>query len=77
MKSKLVISKHWHEPEIELKFDADGFEINLTLEDFCRALVAEAPHPWSTFTRNKLENDIISAVDTVLTKAKEVSIHLP
>lgn len=70
------VSRHWEHPNIEVKVYVDGIAVEISLEDFCKALAAEVPHPIVTLTRGKLERDILAAMDVVLEKAKESTIHV-
>jgi hypothetical protein len=76
-RSVVVISRHWHNPAIEVGVSSDGIQIDMAVEDFCRALVAEIPHPVMCFTRTGLADNIVAAMDVVLEKAKQASIHNP
>lgn len=73
----IVISKHWHSPEIKVRVDAAGMEISTTLEDFVRALAAELPHPAKMLTRDRVTTQILAAIPKVLEKIKESSVHNP
>ena len=76
-KAMVVISRHWHGPEIKIAIDHEAIRLEISLEDFVKALVAEIRHPVTFFTRGGLEGNIVAAIDTVLAKAKEASIHNP
>ena len=78
MQSKEIvhISRHWSNPEIKVAIHKDGIAIDISLEDFCKAVVAEIPHPSLTMTREKLQANILTSLDTVLNKAKESSLYI-
>jgi len=73
----IVISRHWHQPEVLVGIDVEKIRLELSVEDFCKALVQEIPHPMKTLTRKGLEGDLLEAVQIVLGKAKESSVHNP
>jgi hypothetical protein len=75
MKESIVQSRHWDNPEIKVRIDQKGIEVEISLEDFCKAVVAEIPHPAFTFTRKSLETDILGALEIVLNKTKEATNH--
>ena len=76
-RAKVVISRHWHQPDIVVGIDHEHIRLELSLEDFTKALVAEIRHPVTFLTRSGLEVNIVAAIDTVLAKAKESSVHNP
>ena len=73
----VVISRHWHQPNVVVGIDKEKIRLELSLEDFCRAVVSEIPHPAATFTRKGLEANILAALQVVLAKAKESSVYNP
>lgn len=73
----LVISRHWHEPEVRVGVDHEQIRLEMSVEDFCRALVQEIPHPVLCFTRKGLTENVVAAVAVVLGKVKETSVHVP
>ena len=72
-KTSVHISRHWHEPLIEVTVHQEGIAIELSLEDFCKAVVAEIPHPALTMTRAALEKNVLAALAGTLNKVKEAS----
>ena len=76
VKEMVVISRHWHSPEINVTVMRDGIGVSLSLEDLCKAIVAEIPHPSLTMTRAGLEKNILGTLEAVLNKAKEATIHV-
>lgn len=75
-KHTVHISRHWHSPEITVRVLRDGIDIELSVEDFCRAVVAEIPHPVFTMTRSGLEKNVLAAVEGTLNKVKESTIYV-
>lgn len=76
LKEIVHISRHWDSPEIKVAVHRDGIAIEVSLEDFCKAVVAEIPHPALTMSRAKLESNVLSALAVVLGKVKEASAHV-
>jgi hypothetical protein len=74
--TKLVISRYWNNPTITVCIDSEKIEVRMTVEDFCKAIVAEIPHPSKTMTRTKLEKNILGVLETVLNKAKEATAQV-
>ncbi len=75
-KETVVISRYWHSPEITVQVMRDGIGIGMSLEDLCRAIVAELPHPAFTMTRKSLEDNILSTLEGVLNKAKDATRYV-
>ena len=75
-KTTLHISRHWHAPEIAITVYRDGIAIETSIEDFCKAIVAEISHPWKTVTRGGLEKNVLAVLEATLNKIKESSTHV-
>jgi hypothetical protein len=73
MDTKLIISRFWHNPTIEVYVDAQKIEVRMAVEDFLKAMISEIPHPSTTMTRAKLEKQMLGVLDTVLNKAKKAT----
>ena len=76
VKQVVHISRYWNNPEIKVAVYLKGIAIEVSLEDFCKAVVAEVPNPAWTFTREKLQAKVILALETVIGKVKEASNHV-
>lgn len=76
IKTAVHISRHWHEPLIEVAIYKDGISIEIPIEDFCKAIAAEVSHPWKTLTRAGLEANILASLEQTLNKVKEASAYV-
>lgn len=76
-RTMVVISRHWHQPQVVVGIDHEHIRLELSLEDFCVALAAEVPHPSLTMTRAGLEGQLVEAMHRVLFKTKESSVYNP
>jgi len=74
-KAVVHISRHWHNPAIAIELHSDGIKLECTLEDFCRAIVAEIAHPAFVLRRSTLEANVLAAVEPVLNKIKQSTVH--
>jgi len=74
--TKVIISRHWDNPEITVHVDDEKIEVQMSIEDFCKSLVAEIPHPLLTLTRSQLEKNCLKTINTVVDKAKEATAYL-
>lgn len=75
IKETLHISRHWHSPEIRVALHKEGIAIELSVEDFCKAIVAELEHPAWIFKRGTLEEKVLAAITPVLNKIKQASLY--
>jgi acetylglutamate kinase len=76
MITKVVISKHWHQPEIAFGFDADGVRLTIPVEDFAKALAAELGAEPMTFKQRMhgaSSDDLLRAVRQAVEKLKQAS----
>jgi hypothetical protein len=73
MDTKLIISRFWHNPTIEVYVDSQKIEVRMKVEDFLKAMISEIPHPSTTMTRIKLEKQMLGVLETVLNKAKKAT----
>lgn len=71
--TKLIISRYWNNPTITVSVDSKKIEVQMPIEDFCKAVVAEIRHPSLIQTRSGLEKQILNVLETVLNKAKEAT----
>jgi len=72
-RQKVVISRHWHSPEISVTVSAEKIELTCDLEDFVAALVTEMPHPLKMWSRKKHSNEANAAMLRAIEKIKESS----
>ena len=70
------ISRHWDNPTIAVRVNDRGIEIAISLENFCKAIVAEIKHPILIQTRSKMESQVLGVLESVLEKVKESSNYI-
>jgi hypothetical protein len=73
---KVVISRYWNNPMITVVISDEKIEVQMPVEDFLKAVVAEIPHPSITMTRSQLESQILKVLPAVLNKAKEATAQV-
>lgn len=76
VKETIHISRHWDSPAILVAVHREGIAIDIKIEDFCKAIVAELSHPAWIFKRGTLEQKVLDAITPVLNKVKEASAHV-
>jgi hypothetical protein len=69
----IIISRYWHRPKIDVFLMQNGIAIQLTVEDFVKAMSKEIGSPKVIFRQKTLEEKMIDAAAQVLEKAKETS----
>jgi len=74
--TKVVISRYWDNPMITVVIDDKKIEVQIPVQDFLKAIVAEIPHPSATMTRSQLETQILKVLPVVLNKAKEATAQV-
>ena len=70
---RLIISHHWHNPEIQITVDNDGIELSTSIYDVLKATIQEIGSPLMITSNMQLEKKAITALDTVIRKIKEAS----
>ena len=76
LKEIVHISRHWDSPEIKVAMHREGIVVEISIEDFCKAIVADLSHPAWIFKRGTLEQKVLAAIQPVLSKVKEASVHI-
>jgi hypothetical protein len=72
-KYRVVVSRHWLQPNIEIYIEQNGIVMGIGLGDFVRALAIEIGSPAMIFKRKTLEDRVISAAERVIEKVKSES----
>jgi hypothetical protein len=72
---KLVISRHWDNPQISYQIARDGIEINMELDEYLLALVEEIGNPaiMLLLTKNRLLQLLRDKSQVVCEKVKEAT----
>lgn len=73
IKQIVHISRYWDNPEIKVAVHREGITIEISLEDFCRAVAQEVGSPTFLFKNETLQQRIVDAISPVLEKVKEAS----
>jgi hypothetical protein len=69
-RTKLVISRHWNNPEIQITVDEKRIVLFADLDDFIVALISEIDKP-ITFSKAALADKIASASRKAVEKIKQ------
>jgi hypothetical protein len=73
-RQRLVISRHWNNPTVEVTVDQDKIAIFLSASDFAEAVGYEFRlHPANLITRKRFLAALQQAVSSAIEKAKEAS----
>lgn len=66
-KAKVIISRQWHNPEIDTVISTDGISLSMKIEDFKKALAIEL---------NTSDDKVSEAVDQVILGIKKESVQV-
>ena len=67
---KVVISRHWDNPQITVSVNKDKIEVFSDIDDFITALLEELGSPTLILTRNQLKQKLRLATVKVIEKTK-------
>lgn len=76
MKSVVVISKDWHQPEIHVRAAKEGLFVSMDLVDFMDIVLKEAGSVTWQFNNAAFRTKIDNATDKVFEKMKEETIRV-
>ena len=85
-KSKVVISRKWHSPEITVEYNYRGVRIHSSAEDYVKsvvnhALIESKPSGWRRYVNwnfpdaQRIENMLIPAVKAVEEEMKQATVN--
>ena len=69
--TKVTISRHWNNPEINTSITSEILQIDIKLEDFIYALKQEIGSVTWTFKQETFDKQIDNALAMVLKKVKQ------
>jgi len=75
-KTKLVISRHWHHPQITVRITNEKIGIDLDVRDFFKVLLEEIGSPAMLFSKSALEEKMNAAMHRIEERVKEATIHV-
>jgi hypothetical protein len=73
MKTKVTISRYWHEPLIRTAITLEEIEISMDLEDFVKALKVELGGIWKVVRQSSFEKLLDEKIALILERVKEES----
>ena len=73
LKTKVVVSRKWHKPNVEAFIDHHEVGTNIDLEDFIKAVVEEVGNPALLLTKAALQKQLLAATEKVLHEMKEAT----
>jgi len=76
MKTKLVVSRKWHQPTIETFISTDEVGSQIDLADFLTALVEHIGNPTLLVSKNALAKKVQEASDAVLDEMRRTTVHI-
>ena len=87
-KSRIVVSRLWHNPAISVEYNYHGARIYLNAEDYIKALVDQAtidnkPTGWKKYvnlhypTKDQIEKWFIAASEKIIAEMKNATVYFP
>lgn len=76
MKTKLIVSRKWHQPTIETFLSAEEVGSSIDLNDFLTALVEHIGNPTLLVTKTALAKKVQEASDAVLDEMRRTTVHI-
>lgn len=76
MKTKVVTSRKWHQPQIETFLSAEEVGAKMELADFLIAVVEHIGSPAMLLTKSALQAKVQEASDAVLDELRKATIHI-
>ena len=72
----VLISRHWNNPNIQIKVTDKGIGIAMDLDDFIDCLIQESGNPAGLMTNNQLGNKIKLAKDKIVRLMKKETLRV-
>jgi hypothetical protein len=76
MKTKLIVSRKWHQPQIETFLSNEEVGASMELTDFIQALSEHIGNPTLLITKGALAQKLQQASDAVLDEIRRATIHI-
>jgi ABC-type enterochelin transport system substrate-binding protein len=73
MKTMVTISRYWTKPEILTTITDESISLQISMDDFIKALKTEIESVTWTFTKVTFEKQLDEAINRVIEKVKEES----
>lgn len=75
MKTKIIVSRKWDKPEIEV-FATSAIGAKMDVNDFLSALVEEMGNPTMLLTKAQMKAKMIAASEVVIREMKSTTVHV-
>ena len=72
-KSRVVISRHWNNPAINVEVTDAEIRVMMSMQEFLDAVCTEIGNPATVFTEGQLRKRVRAASESVLSKMKEAT----
>ena len=76
MKTTIVVSRKWTNPQIEAFLDAAGVGARMDLDAFLDALIEEVGNPTTLVTKAGLRTRLIAAKEAVIKELRDATTHV-
>ena len=75
-RSLVTVTREWHNPQINIHVTHLDIKLDITLDDFLKAIVEEAGNPTMLLTKAQLLARLEKAAEVVVDKVKQESIKI-
>jgi hypothetical protein len=73
--NKVVVSRQWHKPIINVFIDAKEIGSEIELDDFLLAMLDVVGKPTYMFTREQLKKAVFAAKEQIIQELKKATVH--
>jgi hypothetical protein len=74
--NKVVVSRQWHNPQINVFVDAKEVGSEIDLDDFILAMLEIVGKPTYIMTREQLKTKVFAAKQTIVEELKKATVHV-
>lgn len=75
-RSRVIVSRKWHEPEIRTFVDHKEVGSEIELDDFIQAVIEEVGNPTLLVTKKALHTAVKNAIQHVIHEMKAKTAHV-
>lgn len=74
--NKVIVSRHWHNPQINAFVTVQDVGAEMDLDDFLLAVLDILGKPTYIMTREQLKTKVMAAKEEVVTELKKATVHV-
>jgi hypothetical protein len=74
--NKVIVSRQWQHPQINVFVDAKEVGAEIDLDDFLLAMLEIVGKPTYIMTREQLKKKVFAAKEEIVTELKKATVHV-